>query len=99
MVFSFAEKALPYGDCHFRTEIYTWTMRTSCFIARLFLWGGGLLAAFGSMLWLLLPIKLTFPPFLPTALLAFAYGLVCLKQCARIDGGKRETSQGHESGI
>lgn len=61
----------------------------ACFsIVRLFLLGGGLLAILGFVLWFVLPIKLTFPPFLPTALLALIYGLICLKQRSKIDGKK-----------
>ena len=55
-------------------------MRSRLFIVRLFLFGGGLLAILGFVLWFAFPIKLTFPPFLPTGLLAMAYGLACLKQ-------------------
>jgi hypothetical protein len=78
-----------YGDCHFRAEIYISAMRSRLFIIRLFLLGGSLLAVFGFVLWLVLPIKLTFPPFLPTALLAMAYGLICLKQRPQTGHGKK----------
>jgi hypothetical protein len=61
-----------------------------CFsIVRLFLGGGGLLVILGFVLWLALPIQSTFPPFLPTALLALIYGLICLKQCRNLGGGKK----------
>jgi len=63
-------------------------MQPRFFIVRLFLLGGGLLAVLGLVLWFALPIKLTLPPFLPTALLALAYGLICLKQRSKIGTGK-----------
>jgi len=47
-------------------------------MARWFLIGGGALALAGLVLWLALPIQSAFPPFLPTALLALAYGAACL---------------------
>jgi hypothetical protein len=47
------------------------------FMARLFLIGGGMLAVFGLILWLALPIPSMFPPYLVTALLALGYGGAC----------------------
>jgi len=58
------------------------------FMARWFLAGGGALALMGFILWFALPIPSTFPPFLPTALLALAYGMVCLKR-SRPNGGRK----------
>jgi len=55
-------------------------MPEHAFIARLFLIGGGVLALTGLILWLALPLKLSFPPFLITALLAMAYGIFCLER-------------------
>ena len=40
--------------------------------------GGGALAFLGFVLWWALPIRLTYPPYLLTALLAVTYGLACL---------------------
>lgn len=37
-------------------------------------------AIIGLVLWFVLPIKLTFPPFLLTALLALGYGTCCLRK-------------------
>jgi hypothetical protein len=50
------------------------------FIARLFLWGGGILAVIGLALWFALPIHGVFPPYLVTALLALGYGVICRRQ-------------------
>jgi len=55
-------------------------MPEPAFIARLFLIGGGVLAVTGLILWLALPLKLSFPPFLITALLSMAYGIFCLER-------------------
>ncbi len=55
-------------------------MTEPAFIARFFLLGGGLLAVTGLVLWLALPLKLSFPPFLVTALLSLAYGIFCLER-------------------
>jgi len=46
-------------------------------LARYFLIGGATLAVIGLILWKALPMRLTFPPFFATALLALAYGAVC----------------------
>jgi hypothetical protein len=48
------------------------------FIARLFLIGGGLLAIAGLLLGFILPIAPMFPPYLVTASLALAYGILSL---------------------
>jgi hypothetical protein len=53
-------------------------MHERLFMARLFLIGGGMLAIIGFILWFVLPIKLVFPPFLLTTLLALGYGACCL---------------------
>jgi len=50
------------------------------FLARWFLVGGAALAVLGFALWLTLPIPLSFPPYLPTALLALALGAAFLLQ-------------------
>jgi hypothetical protein len=50
------------------------------FIARLFWIVGGVLAVLGAALWFLIPIRPMFPPYLATALLAFAYGGYCWRQ-------------------
>ncbi len=47
------------------------------FLARWFLGGGATLAVLGLILWKTLPVPLTFPPYLATALLALIYGTVC----------------------
>ena len=49
------------------------------FMARWFLTGGGVLAVISLVLWFALPIRMSFPPYLFTAVLALAYGVVCLK--------------------
>jgi len=49
------------------------------FLARWFLIGGAALAVISIILWLALPISMSFPPYLATALLALAYGAWCLK--------------------
>jgi len=49
------------------------------FLARRFLVGGGILAVTSLILWFGLPIRMNFPPYLFTALLALAYGAICLK--------------------
>jgi hypothetical protein len=46
-------------------------------MARWFLIGGALLAVIGLVLWFVLPFSSTFPPYLPTALLALGYGAAC----------------------
>jgi len=68
------------SDCHFGPETYILTMPEDSFIARWFLIGGGILAFLGLILWVTLPIRLSLPPFLLTALLAVIYGLVCRRQ-------------------
>ena len=50
-------------------------MAERLFMARLFLIGGGALAAVGLILWFALPIPSMFPPYLVTALLAVGYGV------------------------
>jgi len=47
------------------------------FLARLFLLTGGILAVASLALWLALPIRPMFPPYLGTALLALGYGAYC----------------------
>ncbi len=49
-------------------------------IARFFLLGGGALFFVGLVLWWALPIFLSLPPYLITALLALAYGFFCRKK-------------------
>ena len=49
------------------------------FLARWFLIGGAVLAVISVVLWLALPIPMSFPPYLATAVLAVAYGGYCLK--------------------
>ncbi len=49
------------------------------FLARWFLIGGSALAPISIVLWFALPIHMSFPPYLVTALLALGYGAVCLK--------------------
>jgi hypothetical protein len=49
-------------------------------IARFFLFGGGALLFVGLVLWWALPISLSLPPDLITALLALAYGFFCRKK-------------------
>ncbi len=50
------------------------------FIARLFLIVGATLALAGLALWLALPIRPMFPPYLATALAALAYGVFCRRR-------------------
>jgi hypothetical protein len=49
------------------------------FLARRFLLGGALLAVISLILWFILPIHMSFPPYLATALLALAYGAAVWK--------------------
>jgi len=53
-------------------------MSPGLFTARAFLIGGGALAVLSILLWLTLPVPMSFPPYLPTALLALVYGVICL---------------------
>jgi len=64
-------------------------MQEHPFVVRLFLMGGGALALLGFILWFVLPVRLSFPPFLLTALLAMAYGLACRKRGSKIKDGKK----------
>ena len=48
-------------------------------MARWFLIGGGALAVISLVLWWELPIAMSFPPYLMTALLALGYGAFCLR--------------------
>jgi hypothetical protein len=57
-------------------------------MAQRFFIGGGVLLVVGLILWLVLPIKLGYPPFLLTALLCLIYGGVCLRQSRRPRGKK-----------
>ena len=50
------------------------------FIARLFWILGGALAVLGAALWLVVPIRPMFPPYLATALLALGYGTYCWRK-------------------
>ena len=50
------------------------------FTARWLLGGGGALVVISLVLWFVLPIPMSFPPYLPTALLALGCGAACLKQ-------------------
>jgi predicted membrane metal-binding protein len=56
-------------------------------IARFFLILGGALALAGLLLWALLPVHLSQPPYLFTPLLALAYGFHCWR---RTRGGRIE---------
>jgi hypothetical protein len=47
------------------------------FLARCFLLAGIILAAASLALWLALPVRPMFPPYLGTALLALGYGVYC----------------------
>jgi hypothetical protein len=49
------------------------------FMARWLLIGGAALAVIGLVLWLTLPIPMSFPPYLLTAILVLGYGAFCLK--------------------
>jgi len=49
------------------------------FLARWFLIGGVALAVISLILWFVLPISMSYPPYLPTAVLAVIYGGYCLK--------------------
>jgi hypothetical protein len=57
-------------------------------MARWFLLGGGALAVLSLVLWLALPVQLSFPPFLLTALLALAYSAYCFRQGRVVKRGK-----------
>jgi hypothetical protein len=54
-------------------------MPEHAFLARWFLIVGAALAVISLILWFALPISMSFPPYLATALLAVAYGGYCLK--------------------
>jgi len=58
------------------------------FMARWFLVGGGALAVIGFVLWFVLPIPMSLPPYLPTALLMLGYGAFCLRSIPPGGGGK-----------
>jgi hypothetical protein len=53
-------------------------MTDRLFMARLFLIGGGVLAAVGLILWLALPIQQGVSPYFATAILSLAYGAGCI---------------------
>ncbi len=53
-------------------------MSPGLFTARAFLIGGGALGVIGVLLWLTLPVPMSYPPYLPTAVLALVYGVICL---------------------
>lgn len=52
-------------------------MSDHLFNARLFLFGGAGLVVVGLILWFVLPISSTLPPYLVTGLLALGYGAAC----------------------
>ena len=58
------------------------------FLSHWILFGGGALAVMGLVLWLALPISMSCPPYLVTALLALGYGATCLKSNRPGGGGK-----------
>jgi nicotinamide riboside transporter PnuC len=58
--------------------------------ARFFCLAGGTLALAGLVLWGALPIHLSLPPYLFTAVLAGAYGYFCWKKSARSAQEKKE---------
>jgi hypothetical protein len=60
--------------CHFVRQLYISMMLSHLSFARFLLIGAAILAAGGLMLWWLLPVRMAFPPFLLTAVLAGAYG-------------------------
>lgn len=59
-------------------------------IARCFLIAGAALAIVGLLLWALLPIHLTLPPYLFTPLLALGYGFYCWRSART---GRSETRE------
>ena len=61
---------------------------SECFMARLFLTAGGLLAVVGLILWFALRIPAMFPPYLPTAVLALGYGAACWRRGRFTAAGK-----------
>ena len=58
------------------------------FIARWFLLGGAFFAVAGVVLWIALPIRSMFPPYLVTTLLALGYGEYCRRQERSASAGK-----------
>jgi hypothetical protein len=58
------------------------------FIARLFWIVGSVLTVLGIVLWLVVPIRPMFPPYLATALTAFAYGEFCRRRSSAADPPK-----------
>jgi hypothetical protein len=65
-------------------------MPAGLWIARSFFIAGGLLALAGLVLWRILPIPLSVPPYLLTSLLAVGYGLVCWRNSRRPVARKEE---------
>jgi hypothetical protein len=62
-------------------------------IARLFCFAGAGLFLLGLLLWLLLPVHSTLPPYLFSPLLAIGYGIYCWKRAQprrprQIDAGE-----------
>jgi len=52
-------------------------------MARLFWIVGGVLAVLGAVLWLTVPIRPMFPPYVVTALVALGYSFWCRRRAAR----------------
>jgi hypothetical protein len=63
-------------------------MSELAFLARWFLIGGTALAVISPILWFALPVTTGYPPYLPTALLALAYGGYCYKSQPQVRSRK-----------
>ncbi len=70
----FHRNILRLRDCHFAAEIYLRGMLQRLTPAHFFLMGGVVLAVIGLILWWVLPIQSSVPPFLFTGVLAILYG-------------------------
>jgi hypothetical protein len=67
----------------FLHEIRIHLMSASLWIARFFSFAGGALFLLGLILWWLLPIHFTLPPYLFSPILAIGYGTYCWKRAER----------------
>jgi hypothetical protein len=65
---------LRLSSCHFVNGIYNSMMSPRLSFARFLLGGGIILTLVSLILWWKLPLSLSFPPFLFTALLALGFG-------------------------
>jgi hypothetical protein len=61
-------------------------------IARFFCLTGGALALVGLILWAVLPLRMTLPPYFFTPILAVGYGLWCWRR-VRAESGRKEARE------